>query len=253
MYTAALWGSLGLIAVWIVTRAVTPALSTEPEEVSLAGVAATGLELAALVGLVVFVPPRRRARLRRVRRRVAIAWGALAGLAYAGLFALASATVVYDPGPLPGSVSVPSAAMYGGSLGFQSPWVVLVLTRHLYVSAAIWTLAFLLISATLLGLAAGLATAVADAAPACAPSRSRWLALAPSFLAVPSCCAAPLAGFLGAGAIAPLLLATPWVLAATTVFLLVQTVALTRRYRRWRRVDLASVPAKPERPRAARY
>ena len=230
VYAIALWGSLALIALWIVTRAVAPPLGDAPEEVSAAGVAATGLELAALIGLAVAMPRRQFAATRN-RSRVAAAWGIIAGLAFALLFALASSTAVYQTKALPQSLTVPSVTVYGRSLGTQSPWVQLLLTRHLYLHGAASTLAFLVASAVLLGLATGLAVAVGRRAPACAPSRARWGGLAPSFLAVPSCCAAPLAGFLGTSAITPLLAVTPWVLAATTLFLAVQVAALMRRYR----------------------
>jgi len=231
VYRAALWGSLGVVALWIVTRAIAPPLGSVPEEVSLAGVAATAAELAVIVGLVIVGPPQR-SRTHRGTRRIAIGWGLVAGLAFALLFALASSTLVYTDTGLPASVPVPSAAMYGRSLGAQSPWVTVVITRHIYINGAMGTLAFLVLAGALLAVAVGLAVPLHRVVGSCRTQRTGWLAVAPAFLVVPSCCAAPVAASLGAGVVAPLLAATPWILAAATVLLLGQAIVLRRRYRR---------------------
>lgn len=226
LYRAARWGSLGLVALWIVTRAVAPPGAAVPEEVSLAGVLATGLELAALLGLAVVVPPQPRPRR---RTGIAAGWGAFAGTAFALLFALASSTLVVQEEPLPPTVGVPSVAVYGRTLGPLSPWVQVVLSRHVYLHGSVMTLAFLVIAAVLVGTAVALAVDLARAAPECSPHRATWLSLAPAFVAVPSCCGAPLVGFLGVGVIAPLLSATPWILAATTAMLAVHVTVLAHR------------------------
>lgn len=233
VYRAAVFGSLALVGLWTATRAVAPPLATEPEEVSFEGVLASGLELAALAGMAVALPvrsPRRSAR----PRRPAVGWGALIGLGFALLFGFASSTIVYQPDPLPASVGVPSVSVWGRSLGTTSPWIQIVLTRHLYVHGSAITLGFLVVAGILLAVAGSLALGLARCAPEMAPGRVRWLALAPALVSVPTCCGAPLAAVLGASVLPSLFLATPWILVGTTVVLGVETVDLARRWRRGR-------------------
>jgi hypothetical protein len=233
LYRLGIWGSLAVAALWVTTRTLAPPLpGGQVEPVTLAGVAATALELAALLALVALFPaaPRHPAP---GRPRFAAGWAVLAGAGFAVLFALASGTLVYTPTPLPGGDRVPSITVADEPLPLGSPLVTVFLTRHLSLLGPLAVFVFLPVAAALLAASTGLGIGLARAAPHCPPGRGGLAAVAPSLLAVPVCCGAPLAGILGTGVLLPLLRVTPWLLAATTVLLAVHVAALWRRWRRW--------------------
>lgn len=129
---------------------------------------------------------------------------------------------------------MPSLTLADVPLPLGSPLLTWFLTRHLYLLGPLAVFVFLTVAAALLAASTGLGIGLARAAPHCPPRRGGLAALAPTLLAVPVCCGAPLAGVLGAGAILPLLRATPWLLAATTLLLAAHVAVLSRRWRRWR-------------------
>jgi hypothetical protein len=157
----------------------------------------------------------------------------LAGAGFAVLFALASGTLMYTPTPLSGGARVPSLTLAQVPLPLGSPLVTVFLTRHLYLLGPLAVFVFLTVTALLLAASTGLGIGLARAAPQCPPRRGGLAAVAPSLLAVPVCCGAPLAAVLGTSAVLPLLHLTPWLLAATTILLAIHVAALWRRWRRW--------------------
>lgn len=201
--------SLGLVATWLVTRAVVPPLSPEgrPEAVTVLGVVATAAELATLMVLLAMYPP-------RARRSpwVARCWGLAAGVGFASLFLLASNAVSYigENGPAP---SLHTAATTGI---FQSPLVYGRLLPHVWLVGSLWTLLFLVDAAALLGLV----VAATLQRSACSTTSGRTAAgLLPAFLGVSGCCGAPLAAAFGVSAVSLLLRLTPWLLLATILVL----------------------------------
>lgn len=191
------WGSLAIATLWVTTRTLTPPLpGGQVEPVTLPGVAATALELAALLALATLLPtsPRRRRHPAPGRPRFATGWALLAGAGFAVIFALASGTLVYTPAPLSPSIRVPSLTLADVPLPLGSPLLTWFLTRHLYLLGPLTAFAFLTIAAALLAVSTGLGIGLARAAPHCAPRRGGLAALAPTLPAVPVCCGAPLAG-----------------------------------------------------------
>jgi hypothetical protein len=218
--------------------APSPLPGGQVEPVTLPGVAATALELAALLALAALLPTSPR-QSGPGRPRFATGWALLAGAGFAVIFALASGTLVYTPAPLAPTIRVPSLTLADVPLPLGSPLLTWFLTRHLYLLGPLPAFAFLTVAAALLAVSTGMGIGLARAAPHCAPRRGGLAAVAPTLLAVPVCCGAPLAGVLGAGAILPLLRATPWLLAATTVLLAAHITVLSRRWRRWRQATPA--------------
>jgi hypothetical protein len=172
----------------------------------------------------------------------------LAGAGFAVLFTLASGTLVYTPTPLADAARAPSITTAHVPLPLGSPLVTVILTRHLYLLGPLAVFVFLTVSAALLVASTGLGIGLARAAPHCPPRRGGLAAVAPSLLAVPVCCGAPLAGILGTSAVVPLLRVTPWLPAATTILLAVHVAALWHRWRRWAVARRDPPPAPPERP-----
>jgi hypothetical protein len=249
LYRLGIWGSLAIAALWVTTRTLAPPLpGGQVEPVTLAGVAATALELAALLALAAVLPATP-SRPTPGRPRFAAGWALLAGAGFALLFALASGTLVYTPTPLASGIPVPSLRLAPVPLPLGSPLVTVFLTRHLYLLGPAAVFAFLGASAALLAVSTGLGVGLARAAPHCPPRRGGLAAVAPSLLAVPVCCGTPLAAVLGTGAVLPLLRLTPWLLAATTALLAIHVATL---WRRWQRGEpAASRPPAPPRDATA--
>jgi hypothetical protein len=213
-------GSLGLIATWIATRAVAPPLSPEgaPEPVTLAGVVATGAELAALVLLAAALPASG-VRAWRARR----AWAVAAGLAFALLSLLASSAVSYVPWV---AKKVPSFNDITGDIRLDRPFIIGMPVPHIWVVGPWSTFALTALAAVLV--AANVAVAMDPRRGDAAWTRRRTLlGAAPAFLAVSSCCGAPVALFLGVSATVALARASPWLLAGT-VAMFALNLALVR-------------------------
>ncbi len=220
VYRAGAIGSLILIATWIVTRAVAPPLSPEggPEPVTLLGVVATGAELATLVLLAAALPvPTAK------RRWTGWAWAIAAGLAFAGLFLLASGAISYVS--FAGSPS--SFNSYNPGLSIRYPLVYGLLLPHVWVVGSWSTFAFVAIAAVLVAANVVSVTGRQTVAPECNPRPRGLLAVAPSLFAVSSCCGMPLALFMGTAAVGFLFKATPWLL-LITVAMLVGNLVLVR-------------------------
>ncbi len=98
VWRVGLWGSGALVATWMVTRLVPPPTASAPEPVELWGVLATGLEIAAVVGLAATLPSVGW-RPGRARRH---ALAAASGTGFGLLLLLASGVVTVLPRPWDG-------------------------------------------------------------------------------------------------------------------------------------------------------
>jgi hypothetical protein len=210
---AALATSLGLIATWIVTRAVVPPLlpETVAGPVELLGVVASGLELSTIVLL---APRVGLPHLRRRGTRAAVA--AAPGVAFTALFLLASGALSYVSfdGPWPAidvwkpGVSATTPLLYG------------LLVPHVWLVGSWATLSLIASAGLLVTVNVGQMLA-ARSGPTCAVPRRGVAAALPLFIGVSSCCGTPVALFLGASSIGLLYQATPWILAVTVLLLAV--------------------------------
>lgn len=214
---AALATSLGLIAIWIVTRTVVPPLSPETaaEPVDLLGVIASGLEL----GAIVLLAPR--AGLPHLRRRGArAAVAAATGVAFTGLFLLASGVLSYVSfaGPWP------AIQVWNPGVTATTPLLYGRLVPHVWLAGS-WATLSLTPSAGLLVTANVGRLLATRPGPECGVPRRGVAAALPVFVGVSSCCGAPVALFLGAGSIGLLYQATPWILAVTVLLLAVNLFA----------------------------
>lgn len=227
-YQLVAYASLGLITTWLITRAVAVPGTLGAETVTPVGVVATTLELAALLAVLFTVP-----LTTRGRRGRPLTWAAACGLGYAVLFALAASLVTYSTSAVSGpGEAANSLTVAWGPLGTRRPFVSAVLGRHLLLAAPLVTLIFLVVAASLVTANIALSQVrLCRTTGGPQPARAPLLAAAPSLFAVPVCCGTPLVGVLGGGAFAPLLAATPYLLAAVVLLLAGQLVLNLRRRR----------------------
>jgi hypothetical protein len=224
--------SAGLIGAWLATRAVAPPFSSLPERVTLAGVLATGVELAALILLAALLPVGNGEAAGPPR--FALPWALLAGPLFVLLYLVAVGALARVEADVSESVAVPSLsvdASNGWSL--RSPWLVVALSDHVLLSTSWSVAAFVLIAGVLVALNTGLIVGLARSTRACRPQAGGVLAVAPALVAAPTCCGAglPLGFALGGGTIAPVLAVTPWLLLATGMLLAANLAVLVRRWR----------------------
>jgi hypothetical protein len=251
VYRTALLGSFGLLAAWAGTRFFTPPTGSEPEEVDIWGVVATGFELAAVALIATIVPSR--GMLARHR----LAWSAAGALGFAVIYLLASGSAGHVDEPIGGplvkvypvtgdfSVTVPALAVYlaEGRAFVTLPWS---------------TGVFLPIASVLIAAQIYLALGLARCAPRLDARRRGVVSLTPAVFAAPVCCGAPLLSFLGTSATISLSEATPLLLVMTVVLLLASTYRLARGDRRLRHRSppngdrAASRPARLVAPRVRR-
>src|SRR5262249_41416762 len=105
VYRVGVLSSGGLIATWLVTRAVAPPLSPSPEGVTFAGIVASSVELGALLLLAVALPVGGRASMSEPR--FARGWAAAAGPMFVLLFLFATGGLAHVPYDLAQQRSVP--------------------------------------------------------------------------------------------------------------------------------------------------
>jgi hypothetical protein len=222
----------GLIATWLVTRALAPPFSASPERVTFAGVVASSVELAALLLLAVALPVD--AATAERNPRFAWRWALAAGPAFALLFLFATGSLAWVETDLSKNVAVPSLLVdTADGWTFRSPWLTVVLGDHLLLGLSWVVAAFLVAAGVLVALNTGLTVGLARSARACRPQAGGVVAVAPAFLAAPTCCGAglPIGFALGGGTALSVLAATPWLLLATTALLVGNLLLLLRRWR----------------------
>lgn len=193
------------------TRAVVPPLSPETaaEPVDLLGVVASGLELTAIVLL---APRGGLPRMWRRGTRATVA--AATGVAFTGLFLLASGALSYVSfdGPWP------AIQVWNPGISPTTPLLYGMLGPHVWLVGS-WATLSLTGSAGLLVTANVGRMLAARSRSECGMPRGELAATLPLFVGVSSCCGAPVALFLGASSIGLLYRATPWVLLATVILL----------------------------------
>jgi hypothetical protein len=227
VYRTTLLGSVVLLAVWAGTRFFAPPSGSEPEDVDIWGVVATGLELGAVVLVATIVPSR------GILARHRLTWSAAGALGFAVIYLLASGSAGYvdepigrpfvEVYPVTGefSITVPALAVYvaGGRAFVTLPWS---------------TGVFLPIASVLIAAQVYLALGLTGCAPRLGARRRGVVSLIPAVFAAPVCCGAPLLSFLGTSATISLSQATPLLLVATVVLLLASTWRLAHDSRRLR-------------------
>jgi hypothetical protein len=199
VYQAGIFGS-GLIAlVYVATRLIPPPGSSAPEEVTTLGIAATTLELAAVVVLALALPDRP-----IMRPRVSPAgWGLTGALLSAPLWLVATGTLQWT--------SVDFRTPFFIWYGQRSPITPALAGSplpHVWLFAPWWTLLSAGALGVLVGLDLWLSTRLLRAGRlSCRQRRVGLVALLPASLAGPLCCGAPLVALLGPPTLVSLALA----------------------------------------------
>lgn len=240
----------GLIATWLVTRAVAPPLSPSPEGVTFAGVVASSVELGALLLLSVALPLGRAASapLPRFSR----GWAAVAGPAFVLLFLFATGSLAHVPYDLGSDRAVPWLDVdTSNGFSFRSPWVSVAFSEHVLLGTSWAVASFLALFGVLVSVTVGLTVGLARCPGACRPQAGGIMAVAPAFLAAPTCCGAalPIGLTLGGGTLVPVLSATPWILLGTVTLLGGNLLLLRRRWRAARAAgaEVTRFPARSDR------
>lgn len=223
VWRAGLWGSAGLVATWMVTRLIPPPTASAPEPVEFWGVLATGLEIAAVVGLAATLPSVGPLPGPARRRLLAAASGTGFGL----LLLLASGVVTVLPQPWDGPPYV--FRLYDVGLARVDGLFVVVAGK--WTALVPWLVAGFVLSSTLL---VAWTVSLSLRLPQAERFRARRrgvLAAVPAGAAVPLCCGTPLAAFAGGAAVGTLFLWAPWVMGATVLLLATNVLLLRRRLR----------------------
>lgn len=221
-YQAGIWGSGLIIATYISTRVVPAPTATTPEEVTALGVAATTLELAALLLLVTALPDT------AGRSWPIPAWlgGVVVGIATPVLWVFVTGAIQWtEPVPYP----MPKLYWDPSRFGVLTPALIGYVTDRLYLFLPWWAA----IGAVILGiLAAGnvwLATQLRrERRISCRRRRASLLGLLPAAFAAPVCCAVPLAAIFGLST-ATLFAGAPFATAAAVGLLAGNLVWLAQR------------------------
>ncbi|HEX9414693.1 MAG TPA: hypothetical protein VF916_14400 [Ktedonobacterales bacterium] len=213
----------GLIAlVYVATRLVPPPGSSAPEVVTALGIAATALELVAVVLLALALPdhPVMRARVSPVW------WGVGSGLLSAPLWLVAKGTLQWTSADL----GAPFFHWYGQRSPI-TPALAGSPLPHIWLFAPWWTLLSAGALGVLVGLDLRLSTRLLLAGRmSCRQRRVGLLALVPASLAGPVCCGAPLVALLGLPTVLSLALA-PYAAGLSMVLLSAHLLSLRSRWR----------------------
>ncbi|MGQ0668677.1 MAG: hypothetical protein ACT4PO_03210 [Actinomycetota bacterium] len=225
VYRTGLWGSAGLVAIWMITRLIPPPGAASPEPVELLGVVATSLEIAAIVGLVSTLPAVGPPPTARTRRTLAGAIGA----GFAALVLLASGVVTVIP---PGKWTGPSFLfrMYPlPSWRLTGIWIVVAGRWSVLIP---WvTIGFVALASFLVAQAVSLALRL-PAAQRCSVRRRGLFAALPAVATVPVCCGAPVAAVAGGVTVGALFRWTPVLMGVSLILLSAHVFVLERRIRR---------------------
>jgi hypothetical protein len=220
-YRVGIWGSGLIVLVYVLTRLIPLPGASAPEEVDVLGIAATGLELAAVVLLALALPEPATTR----RARGAPFWWGLGGvLAFAPLWLIATGVVQWTD-----AIYSAPLAWYGTtSWSTLTPILAGSPLPHLWLAAPWWSLPAALLLAVLVGLNLWSSTRMVVAGSLSGRGRrGNLLTLLPAGLAAPVCCSAstPLLGLLGV----PLVLglwAAPFAVLLSAVLLTLSLVFL---------------------------
>lgn len=191
VYRAGIWGSGLIIATYLITRVLPPPTATAPEEVTALGVAATTLELAALILLVTVLPD-------AGGRSIPIpAWlgGLLVGVATPPLWLFVTGVFTWLKEPWPGS---PWLQIYESAVPVYNGAVHGPILPQLYLFLPAWALVGALALGVLVGVNVWL-TARLSRCGCITGRRGRlsFFGVLPAVFAAPVCCGVPLAAIFG--------------------------------------------------------
>src|SRR5258708_15705918 len=223
VYRVGIWGSWLIVLVYVVTRLIPLPGASVPEEVDALGIAATGLEIAAVLLLAVALPEPATARR---PHGAPLWWGFGGAVVFVLLWLILTGVVEF------------SSAVYASSLTWVgtdswsalTPILVGSPLPHVWLAAPWWSLPAAFVLAVLVGLNLGCSTSLLiNGYESSRGRRARLLALLPAALAPPVCGSAstPLLALLGGplffgGVAAPLVALLSSVLVSLSlVFLLV--------------------------------
>ena len=221
VYRVGIWGSGLIVLVYVVTRLIPLPGASVPEEVDALGIAATGLEIAAVLLLAVALPEPETSR----RPHGAPLWLGLGG------------TVVFAPlwliltGVIQWTSEVYTSPLIWVGIGSWSALLPILVGSplpHVWLAAPWWSLPAAFVLAILVGLNLGCSTSLLmNGYESSRGRRVRLLALLPAGLAAPVCCTAstPLLALLGV----PLFLgvmATPFAALLSAVLLSLSLIFL---------------------------
>lgn len=221
VYRLGIWGSGLIVLVYVVTRLIPLPGASGPEEVDALGIAATSLEIAAVLLLAVALPEPVTSR----RRQSAPLWWGIAGAVVFALLWLILTGIVQWTSEVFASPLTWAATDSWTTL---TPILVGEPLPHVWLAAPWWSLPAAFVLAVLVGLNLGYATRLVSTGSVTARGRrARLLALLPAGLAAPVCCTAstPLLALLGV----PLILgvwAAPFAALLSAILLLISLVAL---------------------------
>lgn len=193
VYRVGIWGSGLIVLVYVVTRLIPLPGASVPEEVDALGIAATGLEIAAVLLLAVALPE---PATSRVRRGAPLWWGLGGAVIFAPLWLILTGVVQWT------SAVYTSPLTWVGTDSWAALTPILVGSPlpHVWLAAPWWSLPAALVLAVLVGLNLWFSTWMLIAGSMSGRGRrARLLALLPTGLAAPVCCTAstPLLALLG--------------------------------------------------------
>ncbi len=193
VYRAGIWGSGTIVLTYVLTRLIPLPAASGPEEVDLPGIAATSLEIAAVVLLAVALPEPETAS----RSRGAPLWWGLGGaVLFLPLWLVLTGVVQWTE-----TVYAPALSWAGtASWSALTPILVGAPAPHVWLAAPWWSLPAAGVLAVLVGLNLWSSTRLLIAGQGHPRQRRvRLLALLPAGLAAPVCCTAstPLLALLG--------------------------------------------------------
>lgn len=226
VYRVGRWGSGLIVLVYIATRLFPLLEANVPEEIGVIGVAATALELVAVVLLAVALPAPETQRLPHGAPGI---WGVGGALVFALLWLLLTGVVQWT------SAVYITPLYWAGTDSWSALTPILAgsLLPHLWLVAPWWSLPAVVVLAILVGLNLWLSTQMRNAGVGKSEERrTGLLAVLPAGIAAPVCCSAspPLLALLGV----PLALdamAAPFAALLSAVLLTLSLVCLRIRFR----------------------
>jgi hypothetical protein len=193
VYRVGIWGSGLIVLVYVVTRLIPLPGASAPEEVDVLGIAATSLELVAMLLLAVALPEPATSRR---PRGAPLCWGIVGALVFVLLWLILTGVVQWTSTVY----TAPLTWVGTGSWAALTPLLVGSPLPHVWLAAPWWSLPAALALAILVGLNLWLSTRMLSAGYVTARGRrARLLTLLPAGLAAPVCCTAstPLLALLG--------------------------------------------------------
>jgi hypothetical protein len=224
VYRVGIWGSGLIVLVYVVTRLIPLPGASVPEEVDVLGIAATGLEIVAVLLLAVALPEPETSRR---PHGMPLWWGLSGAAVFALLWLILTGVVQWTNAVYASSLTWAGADSWSALL----PILVGSPLPHIWLAAPWWSLPAAFVLAVLVGLNLGYSTRMLSTGYVTARGRrARLLTLLPAGLAAPVCCTAstPLLALLGV----PLFLgvmAAPFAALLSAVLLALSLVALSFR------------------------